>query len=137
MPILEWNAGRVQQAAADKAESGMLKATTYVESVARDLVRQKSNIHGDNPSLPGEPPARVSGQLGAHITHQVERDATTVRGYVGIAKGSIPDDYARRLELGFVGTDSRGRTYDQAPRPFLRPALLRSRDKIVELIAKG
>jgi len=30
--------------------------------------------------------------------------------------------YARRLEFGFVGRDSLGRLYNQAPRPYLRPA---------------
>ena len=31
-------------------------------------------------------------------------------------------EYARRLELGFVGTDSLGRTYNQKPRPHIIPA---------------
>lgn len=31
--------------------------------------------------------------------------------------------YARRLELGFVGADSRGRRYTQPPYPYMRPAL--------------
>lgn len=30
---------------------------------------------------------------------------------------------ARRLEYGFVGADSLGRHYNQAPRPHLRPAM--------------
>jgi hypothetical protein len=30
--------------------------------------------------------------------------------------------YSRRLEFGFVGMDSRGRYYNQAPRPYVRPA---------------
>lgn len=30
--------------------------------------------------------------------------------------------YAARLEFGFVGADSRGRVYSQAPRPYLLPA---------------
>ncbi len=34
--------------------------------------------------------------------------------------------YARRIELGFKGTDSAGRTYDQAPSPYVKPALERS-----------
>lgn len=30
--------------------------------------------------------------------------------------------YARRIELGFRGTDSAGRTYNQAPNPYVKPA---------------
>ena len=30
--------------------------------------------------------------------------------------------YARRIEFGFVGLDSLGRYYNQAPRPYMRPA---------------
>ena len=30
--------------------------------------------------------------------------------------------YARRIELGFKGTDSLGRTYNQAPKPYVKPA---------------
>lgn len=136
MPILEWNAGRVQQAMADKAEHGMTLAATYVESEAKQMV-SRGNRSGDNPSMPGEPPKSVLGNLRADISHFVERTATEVRGFVGVRKGSIADAYAMRLELGFVGIDSLGRNIDQAPRPFLRPAMLRSRDKIVALIAKG
>ena len=30
--------------------------------------------------------------------------------------------YSRRLELGFKGPDSLGRVYNQAPKPYVRPA---------------
>jgi len=40
-------------------------------------------------------------------------------------------EYARRLELGFVGTDSLGRNYNQKPRPHLIPAYERNRLKIL------
>ena len=44
-------------------------------------------------------------------------------GSLAIAVGSRGVPYARRIELGFVGVDSLGRHYNQAPRPYLRPAL--------------
>ena len=40
-------------------------------------------------------------------------------------------EYARRLELGFVGTDKAGRTVNQKPRPHLIPAYERNRLKIL------
>ena len=42
-------------------------------------------------------------------------------------------EYGRRVEMGFVGTDSLGRTYNQAPKPYLRPALEKNRSKILGL----
>ncbi len=44
------------------------------------------------------------------------------KGSHAVAVGTdVP--YARRQEFGFAGTDSRGRTYHQSARPYLRPAL--------------
>ncbi len=136
MPILTWNAGTFLAKTADKVERGMTLAVIYVEGEAKAMA-SRGNIHGDNPSLPGEPPKVVSGEFRANITHQVVRSAGKISGYIGIRKGSPAEAYAMRLELGFVGMDSLGRNIDQAPRPVFRPALLRSRDKIVELIARG
>lgn len=42
--------------------------------------------------------------------------------------------YARRIEYGFQGTDSRGRTYHQAARPYLRKALDERRAQVFEAI---
>jgi hypothetical protein len=133
MPILEWNAGRFSNLIADKVERGMTKAVIYVEGVAKQMV-SRGNVHGDNPSLPGEPWKTVTGFHRANITHLVVRNADSISGFIG-ERDNV--EGARRLELGFVGIDSLGRNIDQAPRPVFRPALLRSRDKIVELIAKG
>ena len=33
------------------------------------------------------------------------------------------EDYARRIDLGFHGTDSLGRSYDQEAQPFIEPVL--------------
>jgi hypothetical protein len=103
---------------------------------AGEATRAVSAILGhDDHSAPGEPPFMQSGNLSENI--RVERavsDGNIVRGRFGV-RDNIP--YARRLELGYYGVDSLGRNYSQAPRPFLRPALLRNREHIKELIAKG
>lgn len=51
---------------------------------------------------------------------------------------------ARRLEMGFYGTDSLGRVYNQAPYPHLDPAIdtvtpgyLQAMDAIATSVAKG
>ena len=42
--------------------------------------------------------------------------------------------YARRIELGFKGADSLGRVYDQAPDPYVKPALVEARPRIRALV---
>ena len=60
-----------------------------------------------------------TGRLRSSITREMGGDAEGMVGRVGTNV-----EYARRIEFGFVGTDSLGRTYNQAPRSFLRAAVL-------------
>ena len=41
--------------------------------------------------------------------------------------------YARRIELGFRGTDSRGRHYDQRAYPYFRPAMEQVGPRIADI----
>lgn len=43
--------------------------------------------------------------------------------------------YGRRIELGYSDTDSKGRTYNQPPSPYLRPAYEENRDKVEKEIS--
>lgn len=132
--ILSWNAGAFQDKTAQQVARGMTQAVIYLEGEAKQLV----STPGPEPSKPGEPPHRQKGNLRADISHEAATiDGTTVRAAVGVLDGSIAEDYARRLELGFFGLDSLGRNYSQEPRPFLRPTVLRNREKVVELIKKS
>ena len=45
--------------------------------------------------------------------------------------------YARRIEFGFIGTDSLGRHYHQAPEPYMRPAYEGKRDDAAAAITDG
>lgn len=45
--------------------------------------------------------------------------------------------YARRIEYGFQGADSRGRSFHQAAQPYLRPALDENRDRVRRAIIDG
>jgi hypothetical protein len=80
-------------------------------------------------SEPGEPPRRVTGRLYNSVQYRVVRTRTEVIGVV-----YSDDKKARRLELGFVGTDSLGRKYNQAPRPWLRPSYQESMGAIRRLV---
>ena len=87
------------------------EACQLVENTAKMSIGKVSP-----PAPPGHPPAAPTGTLKGRITHKI--DKATMTGKVGTNL-----EYARRVELGFVGVDSRGRHYNQAPRPYLRPAL--------------
>lgn len=43
--------------------------------------------------------------------------------------------YAARIEYGFRGTDSRGRAYNQTPRPYMRPAFDENRGRASSMVA--
>jgi hypothetical protein len=79
-------------------------------------------------SIPGQYPARLFGKLGQAIAHK--EDKANLSTKIGVFRESAASAYARRLELGFVGNDSRGRFYRQKARPFLRPALYIHKNRI-------
>ena len=58
-----------------------------------------------------------------------------VEAGVVVVGTSVP--YARRLEFGFIGKDSRGRSYHQAARPFLRPAYDEKKDEAIAEVIEG
>ncbi len=103
------------------ARAAIKEACILVEITAKDSIGKVPP-----PSPPGHAPAAPTGTLKARITHEI--DEATMTGRVGTNL-----EYARRLELGFVGTDSLGRRYNQAPRPYLRPALEKNRAAIKKL----
>ena len=43
--------------------------------------------------------------------------------------------YAARIEFGFVGADSLGRVYNQAPQPYLTPAVEAARPGFIEALS--
>jgi len=78
------------------------RAVDKVPKVTRTLSR---SIHPDNLEVTE---AKVSIEIGTDV------------------------EYARRIELGFVGPDRLGRRYHQAPQPYLRPALAESEKSVVQ-----
>lgn len=53
------------------------------------------------------------------LRRSIESDIDQQTGDIIIV---VTAPYSRRIEYGFVGTDSRGRNYHQAAQPFMRPA---------------
>jgi len=68
----------------------------------------------------------VTGTLRRSIHQEVERlSSTFVQAIIGTDL-----HYARRVEFGFAGKDALGRVYNQAAKPYLRPAMDDNRAKI-------
>jgi len=111
----------------------MRTATVFL----RDRVKEKLNrgqptrtlksghIIGLDPSLPGEPPKKITGQLQRSISTAVVLRAGEVVGQVGSSLKK-----AAALEFG----NSKGTL---KPRPYLRPALAENGVVITKIIAQG
>lgn len=114
--------------------SGMRRAMLHAEGIAK---RKVSRLNpGGVPSRPGEPPRLVTGTLRSNIAGVAEERGRDIVGALGVRKGPA-DKYARRLELGFKGTDAAGRNVSQAARPYLRPTITENRKKLLRLMLRG
>lgn len=82
---------------------------------------QGISYKGDDPSLPGEYPKKVRGDLQRSIVYEMSADRQS-------AKIGTNLDYGAYLELG---------TQDMAARPFLRSTVATEKDKVNEILAKG
>lgn len=117
----------------EEVKKNMQVATVFV----RDRVKEKLNrgqptritpggsIIGLDPSLPGEPPKKITSQLQNSIRQRVVSTTTSVVGLIGSdLKKAAP------LELG-------NRSGTLKPRPYFRPTLMEQRRKILRILAKG
>lgn len=81
---------------------------------------------GHNPSLPGNPPAPDTGNLRNSIRYEVHNEENEVYGIVGTTQKDPP--YGEYLEYG---------TSKMAPRPWLRPAMIKNEDWVRRSISKA
>lgn len=118
-------------------ERRLTKAAIIAETRSKQLISRGQPTKRDasgrrvglDPSKPGEPPKVITGALRSNVSHEVKATRRQVTAAIGVRKGAA-DKYARRLELGFVGTDKAGRNVNQPPRPYLRPGILLSTEQI-------
>lgn len=126
--IQQWDSKKIVDSSLTVMEKRMRVATVFVQGEVK-LAINVGNRKGKNPSAPGEPPRKVSGRLFNSIFAKVIRVINMVYGVVGTNV-----KYGRRLELGFVGRDAKGRNYHQAPRPFLVPAVRHNLQQIKDIL---
>lgn len=89
--------------------------SAVVEKSAADLAARTQQNASGRPG-PNTPTGDYRGSIRVE-TVEDEGDPSTVSRSVGTDRAQ-----ANRLEYGFVGTDSLGRTYDQPPYPHHGPA---------------
>jgi hypothetical protein len=118
-----------------EVERRMARVATALEAYVKSSMTV-SNMKGKNPSKPGNVPNVGLGTLRNNITNLVIVEGKDVVAKYGVAKGPA-SDYALRLEKGFTGRDKRGRIYDQAARPFLKPALWKNKRLILQILKRG
>lgn len=120
-----WQGATAFAAASDRlviaANAASKEATQFTAAM---LVRQAKINSTGPPRLargerPGEGPGVVTGRHRNSIVVVSQGPTSRFGWQVTVAPTAR---YSRRLELGFTGTDSRGRHYNQPPYPYFKPA---------------
>ena len=114
-----------------RVEPAKLKARTTA-GVHRFAVLLAERIQTAASGRPG--PNIVSGNLYGSIA--IDHTLGDVDGW-GVATVYTNVIYARRLELGFYGTDSLGRSYNQPPYPFFSRAVEGSVDEFRSVMQRA
>ena len=89
----------------------------------------------------------LTSNLTNSLTYSTQKEQGELRGKTTGQKLSPADKdsvnvgsnviYAARIELGFTGTDSLGRSYNQPGTPFLRGAIISHRNDIQNIINRA
>lgn len=129
---VEWFGDRVVLEAMHKMSMnadrvGMMLHTAVVKSISKGqpVRRVGKRLVGLNPSQPGNPPHVLHGLLRGSIDYRKKVDKNRVELFIG-----ANTKYARALEFG--NPKSRLK-----PRPFLRPAISKNREKAIARLVKG
>jgi hypothetical protein len=116
--VAGWTVGGAQSLAAELASAAARVETlvpVVVEKAATDLVSLTQENASGRPG-PNAPTGDYRGSWRVEEVH--DADPGTVSRSVGTDRPQ-----ANRLEYGYVGTDSAGRTYDQPPYEHHGPAV--------------
>lgn len=130
--VVEWNGKKVYGAVKTSVRKGMGKATTHARRETVAVLRKSPS-----PSPEGGPPGRGTGDLAKAVKKKTKTYSDGVTGLVGILDDPEQAAVGARLAGGFVGTDRLGRTFSQAPRPWITTVVRAEAAEITRLIASG
>lgn len=123
---------RMIVAAEQAATSAVMQGAHKIEAAAKQHSsgRPGPYVGGSNPAYPKAPPG------GAH-RRSIHVEGPTVSGSKVSAQVGPSMIYSRRLELGYSGTDAKGRIYKQPPYPSLQPGLDDAEKMLEELFVRA
>lgn len=133
MSSVEWSGDEFLKDVEDGIGDGLEAAGVTLSREVRRLLnlRGSSKSAGGQPSPPGEPPARMTGNLWRSIGEQVELSDRAV--YVGVESDNPANQYAMIHEFGgiieYIGPNGGGQ-FTMPARPYLRPALANSTENL-------
>jgi len=127
---LKWNDAKVFKSTKQEIEQRMGQVSQFMRNEVIKSINTSQATRptpsgarvGLDPSKPGDPPKRIEGDLVRSIVAEVEVTSTRVIGRYG----STQTEKAKALEFG---------TTKMSARPFLRPPLLKNRNKIERMLA--
>lgn len=131
------------RAVCEKAKQDMAQVVVEtIQDINEEIVRATpvkfGNLRGHWTASLGAPAAGTSGQADRQGAGTVAKLNAVVAGLemgqTYYAVNGAP--YAARLEYGFVGADSLGRTYNQPPRAFVRTTMARAGQIAEEALAR-
>ena len=136
---LKWNVAPLKRESNEKMQEVITKGTLEIHnritrkvSAGQSVRRTKSGgLIGLNPSKEGEAPKVVSGRYKQSFAFDIVRSQRQIIGRTGTNQKQ-----ARRLELGFVGVDSKGRRISQGPRPHMMNSLRETIPYVRSLLRK-
>lgn len=123
-PLIEDNMSKSIKLCCDKVRSDIQESMAKTERDISKTYFTNNKTKAHHPSLPGNPPARDTGNLSNSIRYEVHSEGQEIYGVVGSTQKD--PDYAVYTEYG---------TNKMAPRPWLRPAMQKNNDWIKKSIA--
>ena len=118
--------------AGETLETAVLSGALLVQNAAKEKARWRTgnlrrSIHIGGHSSESELSSSDGKDIGGN-----KRDRNSAEVLVGTNVV-----YARRIEYGFSGTDSLGRSYNQPPHPYLRPAMDEKKEAVAKEIGEA
>jgi len=128
---MKWYDKEVKKAVLDESSKVVLKGCYWIQGDAMQMVHKiTTRLRGSttvNWSGSGMSRGKVSGA--AKADDGIGQPKAKKDSFTGVVGTNV--EYGRRYDMGFVGTDSLGRKYNQKPRPYLRVALEKNKSRIM------
>ena len=130
MSSFKWDDSKFKKKVIFTTEQKMIKAGFMIANDAKRMVKVDTGRLRSSISVNWTGSGMAEGEIGdkAKPGDGTKQPTSKPDEFTVVAGTNVK--YARRLEYGFIGKDKLGRHYNQAARPYLRPALAKNLSKI-------